>query len=339
MRLGKTLLLAAMILSIGVSPASSQIVKKGQVGFRFLENPVSAEAIGRGGVGVAMFRNSNAVFWNPGALGWITGKFDFNVNHTQGIAEINQTSAVGAAKIGNLGVMAVDVITMDYGDFYGTRRADNDQGFEDTGVFSPNAFALGLTFSQKVSDRFSYGLHLKYARQDLGNAWIGTGKDVNDPALVTSQRSYAKGEPALDIGAVYDFLYHGIRFGAVIQNVSREVRYEEEKFPLPFAVSFSLTVDPLSIVRPEDKTNSFVLAFESRHPRDFKEKIKIGAEFKSHGHYTLRAGFMENYDERGLTAGLGLNQNLGNMAFRLDYAFQDFGVFGGVHIFSFGVTK
>ena len=167
MRLGKTLLLAAMILSIGVSPASSQIVKKGQVGFRFLENPVSAEAIGRGGVGVAMFRNSNAVFWNPGALGWITGKFDFNVNHTQGIAEINQTSAVGAAKIGNLGVVAFDIIAMDYGDFYGTRRADNDQGFEDTGVFSPSAFALGLTFSQKVSDRFSYGLPPWLPRKDL----------------------------------------------------------------------------------------------------------------------------------------------------------------------------
>lgn len=338
MRLGKILLLAAILWSIGASPASSQIVKKGQVGFRFLENPISAEAIGRGGLGVAMFRNSNAVFWNPGALGWITGKFDFNVNYTKGIAEINQTSAVGAAKIGNLGVVAIDVIAMDYGDFYGTRRADNDQGFEDTGVFTPSAFALGLTFSQKVSDRFSYGLHLKYARQDLGEAWIGTGKDVNDPALVIAQKSYAKGEPALDIGAVYDFLYHGIRFGAVIQNVSREVRYEEEKFPLPFAVSFSLTMDPWSILRPEDKTNSLVLGFESWHPRDFKEKIKIGAEFESHDVVRLRAGYMDNYDERGLTAGLGLNQNLGTTVFRLDYAFQEFGVFGNVHIFSFGVT-
>jgi hypothetical protein len=75
-----------------------------------------------------------------------------------------------------------------------------------------------------------------------------------------------------------------------------------------------------------------------RHPRDFKEKIKFGAEFTSHDLISLRAGFMDNYDERGLTAGFGLNKKLSEAGFRLDYAFQDFGVFGGVHIFSFGVT-
>jgi hypothetical protein len=338
MRIGKTLLIAAICWSIGNSPASGQIVKRGQVGFRFLENPVSAEAIGRGGLGVGMFRNANAVFWNPGGLGWIEGKFDFNVNYTQGLADINQTAVAGAWNWAGIGVIAIDVIAMDYGDFYGTRRADNEQGFVDTGVFSPNAWALGLAFSQKVSDRFSYGIHLKYARQDLGDAWIGAGKDVNDPNLVITQKSYAHSEPALDIGAVYDFLYHGIRFGAVVQNISREVRYEKEKFPLPFAVSFGLAVDPWSIFRPEDKTNSLVLGFESRHPRDFKEKLKFGAEFTSHDRIALRAGYMDNYDERGLTAGMGLNQNVGSTAFRLDYAFQDFGVFGSVHIFSFGVT-
>ncbi|MCG3157684.1 MAG: hypothetical protein DKINENOH_04320 [bacterium] len=339
MRLGKTVLLATLLLGLGAVPASSQIVKKGQVGFRFLENPVSAEAVGRGGLGVAMFRNANAVFWNPGALSWFAGRLDFNVNHTNGIADINHTSAVGAYHWNGVGFFALDLITMDYGDFYGTRRANNDQGFEDTGTFSPNAWALGLTFSQKVSDRFSYGVHLKYARQDLGDAWIATaGKDVNDPGLAIAQRSYAQGEAALDIGAIYDFLYHGVRFGAVIQNISREVRYEEEKFPLPFAVSFSLTVDPWSVFRPEDKNNSLVIGFESRHPRDFKEKIKVGAEYQTRKMFRLRAGYADNYDERGLTAGLGVNTSMSNTDFRLDYAYQDFGIFGGVHLFSFGVT-
>jgi len=333
------MLIAAVLWNIGNTAASGQIVKKGQVGFRFLENPVSAEAIGRGGLGVGMFRNANAVFWNPASLGWIDGKYDFNLNYTNGIADINQTAMAGAWNWNGVGVIALDVIAMQYGDFYGTRRADNDQGFIDTGTFSPNAWAIGLAFSQRVSDRFSYGIHLKYARQDLGDAWIATsGRDVNDPALAITQKSYAHGEPAVDIGAVYDFQYHGIRFGAVVQNVSREVRYVEEKFPLPFAVSFGVTVDPWSFFRPEDKVNSLLIGFESRHPRDFKEKLKFGAEFKSHDLVSLRTGYMDNYDERGLTAGLGLNQKMGNTAFRLDYAFQDFGVFGNVHIFSFGVT-
>jgi hypothetical protein len=302
-----------------------------------LENPISAEAIGRGGLGVAMFRNSNAVFWNPGGLAWLDGKIDFNVNYTKGIANINHSSAVGAIALRGIGVLAVDAVMMDYGDFYGTRRANNEQGFDDTGVFSPNAWVIGLTYSQKVSDRFSYGVHLKYARQDLGDAWIATaGIDVDDPDLAMAQKSYVQSEPAADIGAVYDFLFHNIRFGAVIQNISREIRYEEEKFPLPFAVSFCLTFDPLSVFMPDNELNSLLLGFESRHPRDFKEKIKVGAEYTYHDMLILRGGYMGNYDERGLTAGIGLTKQFGKTRFRIDYAFQDFGVFNAVHIFSFG---
>lgn len=56
LRLLKTLLLVAIVWAIGNAAVSGQIVKKGQVGFRFLENPISAEAIVRGGLGVAVFR-------------------------------------------------------------------------------------------------------------------------------------------------------------------------------------------------------------------------------------------------------------------------------------------
>src|SRR5512144_3061149 len=54
--------------------ASAQIVKKAQVGFRFLENPISAEIIGRGAAGVTVVTDANAagIFWNPALIGWNT---------------------------------------------------------------------------------------------------------------------------------------------------------------------------------------------------------------------------------------------------------------------------
>ncbi len=322
-----------------VDPLQAGIVKKGQVGFRFLENPVAAEAIGRGGLGLTLFRNSNAVFWNPAGLGWMECKIDFNANYTKGIAEINYSSFVGAYKPGKFGIMAIDAMIMDYGTFYGTRRANNEQGFTDTGTFSPAAFSLGLTFSQKVSDRFSYGVRLKYAKQDLGDAWVGTGgSDVDDPNLVIGTKSYAHGEPAIDIGAIYDFLAHAIRFGATMQNFSREIKYEDEKFPMPFAVSFSLTVDPLSFFLPADNGNFLLVGFETRHPRDFKEKIKFGAEYLYHDLLIARVGYLGNYDERGITFGVGVKHNLVSAKLRLDYAFQEYGIFNSVHTISFGVS-
>lgn len=235
--------------------------------------------------------------------------------------------------------MALDFLVMDYGDFYGTRRADNDQGFIDTGTFSPQSYAVGLSFSQKVSDRFSYGVKIKYAKQDLGSAWIGLeGTDVDDPALVIGQKNYNQGEFALDVGAIYDFFDHKIRFGAAIQNISREVKYEEDKFPLPFAASFSLMLDPISLIMQSEEPSDLTIGFESRHPRDFKEKYKFGAEYNLLDLLLIRAGYLGNYDERGLTLGLGVYKEYFGANLRLDYAFQDFGIFSSVHIFSFGVT-
>jgi len=329
----------SIVFILAATICSQGIVKKGQVGFRFLENPISAEAIGRGGLGLVTLQNSNTVFWNPAGLGWIESKFDLALNYTKGIAEINHSSIAGAINLGWLGVVAIDALFMDYGDFYGTRRADNEQGFVETGTFSPQSFAIGFSYGQRVTNRFSYGVRIKLANQDLNNAWIATeGDDVDDPALSIEQKAYQLTEPAIDIGAIYDFLFQRIRFGAAIQNFSREIKFEDEKFPLPFAVSFSLTLDPLAFLNQFKDGSPLIIGFETRHPRDFKEKFKFGAEYYLKDMLILRSGYMGNYDERGLTFGFGFYQNLQNSRLRIDYAFQDFGVFNSVHTFSFGIS-
>jgi hypothetical protein len=318
--------------------ASGQIVKKGQVGFRFLENPVSAEVVGRGMVGVVTTTSSNGIFWNPSLLGWIPADVDLSVNHTRGIAEINYNAAAATVRVGGIGVVGLSLLAMDYGTFYGTRRAANEQGYEETGTFSPSAYAIGLAFSQKVSDRFSYGVHIKYARQDLGDAWVAaTGSSLTDPNLAISTRRYAQTGLAMDVGACYDFQYNGIRFGAALQNISREIRYENEAFPMPFAVCFGATIEPLRFFT-EQPNDEFILSFESRHPRDFDEKLKLGAEYRFFNTIIARVGYATNYDERGLMAGIGFRHEVSGFPVRADYAYQAFGIFGAVHHISLGVS-
>ncbi len=334
----KGFLLLLLFGTVADFEAKAQIVKRAQVGFRFLENPVSAEVIGRGSVGVATTLSSNGIFWNPSLLGWIPRNADVSLSHTEGIAEISYNAAAAAFRFGRLGVAGISLIMMDYGTFYGTRRAPNEQGYIETGTFSPKAYAAGIAFSQKVSDRFSYGVHLKYARQDLGDAWVAAvGTSLDDPNLTIESRRYDKNALAMDLGAYYDFLYKGIRFGASLQNISRELRYESEPFPMPFAVSFGATVEPLQFFNDEEK-GIFILSFESRHPRDFNEKIKFGGELRLREIVFARLGYMGNYDERGLTAGLGLHREVGRVPLRVDYAYQAFGIFGGVHHLSLGIS-
>jgi len=338
MKTVKIEILAVLAAVFLFESATGQIVKKAQVGFRFLENPVSAEVVGRGGVGVTTTMNSSGIFWNPSLIVWASSDIDLGLNYTKGIADIDYNAMSASFRLGEFGVIGVSALMMDYGTFYGTRRSNNADGFEETGTFSPSALALGLAFSQKVSDRFSYGVHVKYARQDLGSAWVApTGTTFGDPAFNVSQRGYAEGGIALDVGAFYDFFYNGIRFGATLQNISREIRYENEPFPMPFAVSFGATVEPLMFF-DETERNVFVMSFESRHPRDYKEKVKLGGEYRFMEILTARAGYMMNYDERGFTAGFGVRQDFEGVPLRLDYAYEAFGIFGAVHHVSLGMS-
>lgn len=329
--------LVIVFLFLFTSGAVYSQSKTAQVGFRFLENPVSAEVMGRGGVGVTTTFNSNGIFWNPALISWNDKSIDISLNYTKGIADINYNAAAASLQLGNFGVLGFSILAMDYGEFYETHRANNEQGYIETGTFSPTAFAAGIAFSQKITERFSYGIHIKYIQQDLGKAWV-VGPDSN---LV--QRSYKSngmaGLPlAADFGAFYDFLYNGIKFGASVSNISREFRYESKDFPMPFAVSFSATVAPLDFFMNQNPEHNFLLSFESRHPRDYDEKIKIGGEYNFNNMFIARAGYQMNYDERGWTMGAGVRHELSGIPLRVDYAYEPFGIFGGVHFLSLGVS-
>jgi hypothetical protein len=329
------------ILAFGLNISSNaQITKKAQVGFRFLENPVSAEVVGRGETGTTTTYNSNGIFWNPALIGRIKTTADISLNYTNGIADINYNAGAATYRVGNFGVVGVSLLSMDYGTFYGTRRAVNDNGYVETGEFSPTAYSAGITFAQEVNDRFSYGVTLKYAYQNLGSAWVAPeGGDIADASLAISQKKYKTGGLAADVGAHYDFQYHGFLFAAVLQNISREFNYEGEKFPMPFSINFGFSMEPLSFFDGLlGNDHKFVLDLESRHPRDFEQKFKIGGEYSFMNTFFARAGYMQGYDERGLTAGLGINYKVSDVPLRIDYAYLPFGIFGGVHFLSLSIS-
>jgi hypothetical protein len=322
-------LIAAILLLSSLNYA--QVEKKAQTGFRFLENPVSAEVVGRGTIGVINTFNSNAIFWNPSLLAFTETDYDISVNHTRGVADINYNAVAASINILDFGVLGFSLLAMDYGTFYSTVRL-GESGYMDMGTFSPTSIAIGTAFSQRISDHFSYGVHIKYARQNLGEAFVIPRGDS-----VLSRREYELDVFALDVGAYYDFLVNGIKFGATLQNISRELRYEVQQFPLPFAVSFGASINPLELFYGKDPMHSFTLSFESRHPRDFGEKVKLGAEYQFSDFFIARAGYVSNYDERDWTAGVGFKQHFSEFPIRVDYAYQPFGILGDVHFISLGV--
>jgi hypothetical protein len=337
MKLIKIFLIIFFISGFFANNTFAQYEKQAQVGFRFLANPVSAEVMGRGGVGIINIKNSSGIFWNPSLISLGEHDYDISLNHTKGIADINYNAIAVSANLFDFGTLGFSLMAMDYGEFHSTVRAANSQGYIDMGVFSPTAIALGTAFSQRISEKFSYGIHLKYARQDLGDAYVAVGGDSLSNVELGKKR-YDKDVLALDVGAYYDFQFNGMTFGAAIQNISRELYYENEKFPLPFAISFGTTIKPLDFFMQNDPENFLILSFESVHPRDFGEKYKIGAEYNFMNMFIARAGYQMNYDERDYTAGLGVRYPLSGVPLRIDYAFEPFGILGNVHFISIGIS-
>lgn len=333
----KLIILAGLLLFTGT--LNAQFVKKAQVGMKFLTHPVSAEVIGRGTAGINSTFNSNGIFWNPSLTSMIPSNIDLSLNYHQWIADISYNAVAASFNAFDFGVVTVSGTIVNYGDLFTTVRSNNSEGYEETGTFSPTAFTVGLGFAQKVSDRFSYGINIKYLKQDLGAAWVtASGDSLTSKDFSRKLKSYGLGAMAVDIGTYYDFNYKGITFAATLSNISREFKYEDEKFPLPFSISFGATVSPLQFVVPDLGVHDLIFMFESNHPRDFGEKVKYGLEYSYTKTFFIRTGYVTNTDERGFSAGLGFRQTISNVPFRIDYAFQNFGVFGNLHNFTVGIS-
>jgi hypothetical protein len=302
--------------------------KLAQVGMAFLDIPVGTRATGMGEAYVSIGDDANAVFWNPAGIALIENG-EFIHNHNGWIADITHISAAAAYNLGTAGVIGLSVITMDYGDIPGTQIANNEQGYISTGNINVSEIAVGLTYAQRVSDRFSYGITAKYVYQDLGKSLTGQIEDN------VREIDNTLGEFAFDFGTLFYTGFHDLRIAMSARNFSREIGYHEEKFPLPLTFSFGLGMNIMPLLDiVEDQ--SLTVALDALHPRDYPERINFGLEYWYMEQFAARLGYKFITDEEGFTAGLGVKTALSGTEIRVDYSFNDFGLFDPVHRFSVG---
>ena len=84
------------------------------------------------------------------------------------IAYTQASIAFRPSSVRNLGVVGLSLVSVDYGQFIRTVRAGNEDGFIETGTYSPTAMAVGLGYARSFGDRFSAGGNIKLVFQDFG---------------------------------------------------------------------------------------------------------------------------------------------------------------------------
>ncbi len=307
--------------------------KLAQTGLQFLDIGLSPRAEAMGGAFVLAGDNADALFYNPAGIAKTSTAYDLTLNRVQWFADIkyNAVGAIYRPSSGEYGVFGLSFLNAAYGDFYATRvAAGTSEGYQDIGIFSPTALALGLSYGKQLSDNFSIGGQVKYVRQDLGSNIITAGGP--------SKENVVSGF-AFDFGMMYSTAIKGFDFGMSIKNFATDFKFEQYSFeaPLTFRVGVSLKV--FQLMGMSESSQDFLVVADAVHPRDSGEHLDLGAEYKLLNAVALRVGYKVNYSEQGFTAGIGLNQNLASsLNVRINYAYGSFGIWNAVHRFSVGLS-
>ncbi len=324
-------LIILMVLILGLTPPLFPRKKLAQTGFKFLS--VTSDARG-GALGEAMTTletGSSALFFNPAGMARLQGHFEATFSQNNWIADIkhNSFSLAFSPGGGRYGVFGLSFMSVDYGRLQGTMVWGNDQGFIETEIIKPTAFAAGIGYAKALTDKFAVGGQVKITSQDLGKSFVPVGED----SLAVKHNLAAA--TAFDFGTTFRTGFKSLVFGMSVRNFSNEIAYEREGFQLPLTFRIGLSMNVLDLVNMSPKTMACLVSVDAVHPRDYPEQIMLGAEYRMLDMLSLRAGYMTPSDERHYSFGFGLKL----FGAVVDYAYTPFGVFDNVQrvTFRFGL--
>jgi hypothetical protein len=338
----RNLILAIIFIFVSAEIGFS-FEKVGTTSFQFLKVMTSARSCGMGEAFSAVANRSDAVFFNPAALTRVR-QFDFSVDYLDYFLDISHFGFSAAYSIHNLGTFGFQgiITNMDEIKVTSVEALDFIDGvyLGYTGeTITPASQVFGLSFARELTDKFSFGVTAKYAREDLG-------VKSTDNFMFDAGLTYNTGFKSLMIAAVVRHFGPEVRFYDKVRlprydaatNSTYYQRYTGKSYPLPQTFNIGISTHLISsqegsMVRSENQ--SLLLAFDMVQPRDYDQQYNIGLEYGFNNIIFLRAGYKVNYDEENFSFGFGLAFN----KYRIDYAFSDFGDYlDSLHRFSCGFT-
>lgn len=264
---------------------------------------------------------------NPAGLADVD-KFSIAASNTFWPAGINLAYFSGVMPTKKAGVFGLSVTSLTTGPM--ERRTE----FQPDGTgqfFSASNTAVGLSYSKRLTDYFSYGVTLKYVNEQLAEYMAHTG--------------------VVDLGFLYRTDFKDLSFAVAMQSFGTNSKlkgdYEPDglnskpvtlgSYPAPTLFKLGVSMIPW---KTEDKSLTAIV--QLNHPNDNAENIRIGLEFEYKKLLYLRAGYKINVDDQVYpTAGVGIRAHIGKHPLHIDYAVDPTRYLGWIHRFglSFAINK
>ena len=335
-----TILLLTLLLAgfLSEKNKAQENKKLAQTGFKFLSVISDARGAAMAEAMTSLQIGSSALFFNPAGMAGMSTFIDISGSTNKWIADITHTAFSLAINPfnGDYGVIGFSAQFVNYGDFYGTvvNRA-SPQGYDDTGIFSLNALALGIGYAKQISDKFSVGGQIKWIRQDLGESSvpinIRTNPSNEDIRIADTSTTSNKMSPLVfDFGTQFRSGIKSLVFGMSIRNFSKEVKYVDEGIQAPMVFTLGISMDVMDFFEKLPFEQSLFVSLDASHYRDHPEQIKIGLDYKILDMFAIRGGYVSSNDQNDFTYGIGITK----YGFSFDYSYTPYGIFNNVQRFT-----
>ncbi len=314
--------------------------KVGTTGVQFLKVGVSARAMGMAEAFIGVADDASALYYNPGGLVQLR-RPDFMLTHIVYPAGIQFEYLGGVWPIRSLSA-AVGVQAT----FLHTDKMDETTPLMPYGTgrtFMASDLALGVTYAQRLTNKFSVGATVKFIQENLADQ-KATGM-------------------AFDVGTFYNTAWKSVVIAMSISNFGPDMNFVSSPFPMPINFKFGGSMRLLN-----QDPHVLTLAIEGWHPNDNLEQACIGLEYGIAQMGFLRVGKKINgfkrysWDEYlqdnnkdpfveypiinedgspsmdGLSLGAGLNIALPTLSLKVDYAFTKIDKLGNNHFFTLSLA-
>lgn len=331
-------IITLILLIVVALPLVSQ-TKVGTSAAPFLGIAVGPRGIGFGGAYVAVANDASGLYYNPGAISQL-GYSQVLVSHTSWLVDTKFDWVGVAVDLGDGGSIGVSVTQLNYGEEMLTTEF-NQNGGEET--WTATDLAVGLSYARNLTDRFSIGASAKYIQMKIWNE--------------------SASSMALDVGLKYKTDFNGLTIGMSISNFGADMRldgkdlynnfdsrpnesgnnativaqYKTEERPLPLLFRAGIAFDAF-----KSDEMRFVIAADALRPSDSAEMLNLGGELSWRDAIFIRGGLKSLFlpeNEEKFTVGAGAKYEItGANVISFDYAYQEFGKFGGIQTMAVGIT-
>lgn len=285
---------------------------------QFLKIGVGGRASALGDAFVAIANDASALYWNPAGL------TQFNDNqvlfsHNKWVVDINHDFLGAVYHLDETNSFGVSVVALTMQDMPVTTEF---APFGDRTYFGFSDIAFAVSYSRKMTDKFSFGGSIRYIEETLDKLKMRG-------VMIDLGTFYWTGLGSTRFAvAVSNFGSNLAPDGKVVLVGKREVSdWQDFAPPTIFRIGFAF--EPY-----EEDDHKVTTSIQLNHPNDNSENVSTGIEYTWNKMFYLRGGYKFNVDEQNYSFGAGFNLPLDIANFTFDYAYSNFSRLGSAHRFS-----